>query len=439
MARPIKPTESKRDFREELTNNIIALIEKGCAPWQRPWDSTKASQALQMPHNATTGRPYRGANTLNLMAKAYNLNVDNDPRWLTYKQALDKGWQVKKGSKGTGVEYWKFEGEKEVINDKGEKEKLKYKLSAPHVFYATVFHASQIEGIPSYAPKERDELWNPIEEAEKILTNSGAKIYHDQQDKAYYSPGRDDIHLPPKEGFSEPLKYYEVAMHELGHWTGHESRLARDLTGGFGSESYAKEELRAQMASLYLSADTGVPFNPQNHAAYQASWIKVLKNDKNEIFKAAKDAELIADYVIGLSHSKEIAQTIPTPTITTVHSEISILDSEQVKAEAAKVMEIVLAKLGKGRSSAAQDYKLEAQKIIKETGSFPGQSADEKIVQALFLKGHQKSRISDAIKKNSPGIVGKNPKETSEYLKQTILKSLTPQIQKQIRAMSNER
>lgn len=335
----------KRNYRQDLTDQIIALVEKGNAPWQKPWDATKST--IQIPHNAATGRPYRGCNALYLMVKAQQLG-STDPRWCTYKQAQDNGWQVKRGAKGTTVEYWKYpETVKEIVNpDTGEKEKV-LDVNAlnqrPSVFYATVFHASQIEGIPEL-PK-REITWNPVELAENILHNSGAKIYHDQADNAYYLPRKDEIHLPTKEAFSSEMDYYEVAMHELGHWTGHESRLNRDLSGRFGTESYAKEELRAQMASLFLAAETGIPFNPERHASYQASWVKVLKNDKNEIFKAAKDAEGIADYLIDLSKQertleRSLDQTLEKPLEKMMHYTFVKENHNAIEKDIMKIKEL---------------------------------------------------------------------------------------------------
>lgn len=300
--------KTKRDFRQDLTSEIVTLIENGTAPWQKPWHPDKAGALLRMPLNATTGRPYRGGNSFWLMLKAQNLGSD-DPRWCTFKQAEAAGWKIKKGSKGTSVEYWQFDKEEKRDNPTtGETEKIRVKLDPPRVFYATVFHASQVEGMPELPPLQLPEGWNPVEEAERIITGSGAQIFHDQMDRAFYSPDRDEIHLPPKGAFPQPLDYYEVALHELAHWSGHPDRLKRDLSGSFGSERYAREELRAQMASLYLSAELGVPFNPDRHAAYQGSWVKALKADKNEIFRAARDAEVIADYIreLGRSQTQEI-------------------------------------------------------------------------------------------------------------------------------------
>jgi hypothetical protein len=299
-----KQTESRtagkasetRDFRVDLTNNIVGLIEQGVAPWQKPWNAG----TLALPFNATTQRGYRGGNALHLLARQHQLASD-DPRWCTYKQAKAAGWQIRKGEKATTVEYWQFDREEEQERDDGSIEKVRVKFKQPRVFYAQVFNAKQIDGIPPYQAPEPRKQWEISDAAEQILANCGVPIHHDQLDRAFYSPVTDSIHLPTRQNFSETGDYYEVALHEVAHSSGHVSRLNRDLSGRFGSPEYAREELRAQMCSLFLSAELGVPFNPERHAAYQASWIKALQEDKNEIFRAARDAELMADYVIGLS------------------------------------------------------------------------------------------------------------------------------------------
>lgn len=305
-----KPEANKaRDFRQDLTNTIVGLIESGTAPWQKPWSPDDAGQALSLPFNATTGRAYRGANSVYLMARQMQMG-SVDPRWCTYKQAQAQGWQVRKGEKGTTVEYWQFEREEERLREDGSTEKVNVRLSQPRVFYATVFNAHQIDGIPPRQPSVAKNQWEVSEAAERVLSSCGVPIHHDQHDSAYYAPASDSIHLPPRASFARQEDYYEVALHEVGHSTGHSSRLNRNLTGGFGTPEYAREELRAQMCSLYLSAELGVPFNPERHAAYQASWVKALKEDKNEIFRAARDAELMADYVIGLSREKTLSKEI---------------------------------------------------------------------------------------------------------------------------------
>ncbi len=296
-----------RDWRQEITSEIIRLMEEKRLPWQKPWNENEAARALARPQNAVTGRPYHGVNTLVLMANQY-ARKSLDPRWCTFKQASDNGWKIKKGEHAKVVRYWKFGEEKTLENQTtGEKEKVFIEYEVPRVFFARVFHASQIEGIPEYK-KEVKEKWSPIEKAEEILKNSGARIFHDQSDHAFYAPKKDEIHLPPKESFAKESGYYSTALHELGHWTGHASRLNRALGNSFGTPDYAKEELRAEMASLYLSIETGVPFDPSQHAAYEKSWLEVLKNDKNEFFRACSDAEKITEYVMELGLKKEKGQ-----------------------------------------------------------------------------------------------------------------------------------
>lgn len=346
-ARSSQGQREARDFRQDLTDTIVELVEKGAAPWQKPWNPDAAGIALRIPYNASTDRAYRGANSLYLMARQMQLGSD-DPRWCTYKQAQAEGWQVRKGEKGTTVEYWQFDREEQRQRPDGTTEKVSVKLERPRVFYATVFNAKQIDGIPQLQPTIPKNSWEVSEAAERVLSSCGVPIHHDQADSAYYSPARDSIHLPPREGFPRQEDYYEVALHEVGHSTGHPSRLNRDLSGRFGSPEYAREELRAQMCSLYLTAELGVPFNPERHAAYQGSWITALKGDKNEIFRAARDAEMMADYVIELSRertlTKEIDMADPaditpgaTPADVAPRSQSMAFDQEQHRLASADV------------------------------------------------------------------------------------------------------
>lgn len=303
--------KAKRDFRQEATDLIVSMLEKGTAPWQRPWDKNVAATALAMPYNGATGRAYTGGNALYLMAKGMQQGYD-DPRWMTYEQAQSKGWQVRKGEKATHVEFWQFEKTEKVKDPATGKEvEQRVKLDRPIQRLYAVFNAKQIDGVPPLAPRQR-ETWQAIEAAERALKNSGAKINHGGTE-AFYHPGKDEITMPPKEAFPDQAAYYGTALHELAHWTGHESRLNRDgITGGhaFGSEGYAREELRAEMASVFMQAELGVPHDIERHAAYVDSWIAVLKKDKNELFRAAKDAGQAADYVIELSKHRELTNEL---------------------------------------------------------------------------------------------------------------------------------
>ena len=295
----ISMDKTKKPFHETVAEKLIEQLEQGTAPWQRPWNPDEAGGFL--PYNPVTGNRYKGINTLHLLSEDRN-----DNRWMTYKQAGELGGQVRKGEKGTGVQYWKFTDEQTkrddngnpVLDEEGNPVKVVVKLERPRVFFATVFNAEQIDGLP---PLEKKEVtWDPIERAENILAASGADINHNGGSRAFYRPSTDSIHLPEKGQFPTAENYYATALTELGHWTGHEDRLNRDIAHPFGSEAYAKEELRAEIASMILGEELGIGHDPVQHAAYVGSWIKALRDDPMEIFRAASDAEKIQGFVLGL-------------------------------------------------------------------------------------------------------------------------------------------
>jgi antirestriction protein ArdC len=233
---------------------------------------------------------------------------------MTYKQAADQGWQVRRGEKGTQIEFWdvraprKEESRPEAGGGTryGDDEKRGTRLV--HRVY-TVFNATQIEEVPSYEPK-RPTPFEVVRSGEKILENSGARVQHDQADRAFYSRSSDSIHLPPKDAFKDAAGYYGTALHELAHWTGHPSRLHRATLNEsyrFGDSNYAKEELRAELASVFIAAERGIPHDPAQHAAYVGSWIKALREDKNEIFRAAHDASAATEFILALERDRSVA------------------------------------------------------------------------------------------------------------------------------------
>jgi antirestriction protein ArdC len=241
---------------------------------------------------------------------------------MTYKQAAHNGYQaahngyqVRQGEKGTHIEFWEIKENADSKGDKSgeplEEDQKEARRRLVHRVY-TVFNAKQIDGIPEYEPKQRTEF-EVAQSGERILSSSGAHIAHDQHDKAFYHRGTDSIHLPPKDAFTDAPGYYGTALHELAHWTGHLTRLDRStLTEAyrFGDTNYAKEELRAELASVFLAPELGVPHDPVNHAAYVGSWIKALKDDKNEIFRAAHDASAAADFVLSLDKERVREQEV---------------------------------------------------------------------------------------------------------------------------------
>ncbi|MEE9355659.1 MAG: zincin-like metallopeptidase domain-containing protein [Methylococcaceae bacterium] len=289
--------KNQTPYYQQIADKLIKQLEEGTASWQKPWKPGE----IRMPHNPVSGSKYRGSNALWL-----EMQGRGDPRWMTYKQAQSIGAQVVKGEKGTLIQYWKFTDQipmrdkngKVVTNADGSKKMVTIRLDRPKVFSAVVFNAGQVNGITPLEVVEPE--WDRHERAETILNHSGVSIHHDQANGALYKLSTDSIHLPGREQFETADKYYATVLHELGHATGHPSRLDRGLSGAFGSETYAREELRAEIASLMIGDEVGIGHDPGQHAAYVKSWIKVLKEDPKEILRAARDAEAIMDHMVCL-------------------------------------------------------------------------------------------------------------------------------------------
>jgi antirestriction protein ArdC/phage/plasmid primase-like uncharacterized protein len=218
---------------------------------------------------------------------------------------------VKRGERSTQIQHWIWEEERVQLGENGQPEldgqgkpiKERRRLAQPKVIGAAVFNAQQIEGIPALEAK-RDFEWNPIEQAEKLLKASNAKIQHSAQGGAFYRHATDTIHLPNQDRFSNAGDYYSTALHELGHWTGHPDRLDRDLRNPFGSAGYAREELRVEIASLVLGSELGIGYDPSQHASYVDHWIQILTESPKEIFYAAADAERISEYILRIEEEK---------------------------------------------------------------------------------------------------------------------------------------
>lgn len=308
----------QKSYADKVAEKIIEALENGTAPWVKQWSGAELNSIR--PFNPTTNKPYKGINFVNLSIEQMNKGY-NDPRWLTYKQAQALGANVHQGEKGTPIQYWQFteeitvldENKKPILDKDGKPKKMTVDLENPKVFYSTVFNANQIDGLPKLeisTENENKKTFEVIEEAEKILKNSHAKITHQNGNKAYYMPSTDSVTLPQKEQFISEMAYYSTALHELGHWTGHSSRLDRDLTGSFGSESYAKEELRAEIGSYMLCSNLSLDFDPGNHNAYIKSWVKNLQDHPNEIFKAASDASKITQFLQDFGIEKERSHNI---------------------------------------------------------------------------------------------------------------------------------
>ena len=303
------------DYVDQVAGSIIRQLKEGTAPWQKPWQPGERF----MPYNPTTGNEYRGMNAVWLMSRAESQGF-GDARWMTFRQAQEQDAHVRKGEKGTAIQFWKWQGlepvrdgsGKSVVDQDGQPVRQMVRYERPRVWSAVVFNAEQIEGLPPAPVRPVLAEWERHERAETILTNSGASIRHAPGDRAFYRLAEDAITLPERSQFPSGDRYYATALHELGHWTGHPSRLARDLAHPFGSEGYAREELRAEIGSLMLGEQLGIGHDPGQHVAYVASWIKALEQDPREIFRAAADAEkiskLIRSYELGQEQDRSNTQ-----------------------------------------------------------------------------------------------------------------------------------
>jgi len=302
-----------RDHYQEVTDRIIAALEAGTPPWRKPWDPDKAGGPA-MPRNATTGQRYRGINVLTLGMSPLAFN-SGDPRWATYKQAKDRGWQVRRGARGTTGYFFKRLELRDDSKPEDDEDTVK---RIPLLRAFTLFHASQIDGIPDYVPPTIEEApWRAPEAAEIILANSGAVI-RIGGDRAFYSPSTDHIQMPPQSAFATAEKFCGTVIHEAGHWTGAESRLNRDLRNRFGSHDYAREELRVEIGQMMVCGELGIAVSDSdfaNNAAYIASWLERLRSDRKEIFRAAADAQRIADYLLAFHPDYANSQAGPPDSV----------------------------------------------------------------------------------------------------------------------------
>ena len=326
----------KRDLYQEVTDKLIAAIEAGTAPWQRPWQNVAAAG---LPMNGTTQRTYNGVNALLLMMTAQSEGY-SDNRWYTFKQANELGAQVKKGSKSTPVYFFKMLNAKGEALEEGGAADGEQPRQIPFLTEYRVFHASQIEGIEPMAQPERS--WTPLQAVQDLVERLKPDIRYGGN-RAFYAPGmgRDFIQMPPEGAFPSAEAFAGTLAHELGHWTGAEHRLNRKF-GTWGTEAYAAEELRSEIFSALVCADLGIATPIDNHAAYVGSWVKKLREDKFEIFRAAKDARKMVDFLTG--RQVQPAKTYPSEQHESVAVPALVVSSEPQPAPAAAMVNATLAR-----------------------------------------------------------------------------------------------
>ena len=291
---------NKKDIEEKVTNRIIEQLESGVAPWSKPWLS-----AGLLATSASTGKPYRGINQFLLGLETF-LEGYQSPFWATFKQIQALGGRVKKGSSSTSVVFWK------LLERDGDDEST---TKIPVMRYFNVFNLDQTDGVE--LPEKLAELERSRFKLEPVKVDEGVElavksyvdppvIEHVPGDRAYYQPSEDVINLPSLKQFEQPEGYASTLFHELVHSTGHESRLNRlDDKARFGCESYAQEELVAEIGAQMLGANVGVDVSIEQSAAYVQSWLKVLQDDRSLIVKAAQQAQKAVDRILGTSFDTE--------------------------------------------------------------------------------------------------------------------------------------
>lgn len=282
-----------RDLYQAVTDRIVAALEAGTRPWRKTWTAT-GNDGLQLRHN---GAEYRGINQLLLSLTAMESGYSS-PYWLTFKQALELGGNVRKGERSTEIVFYK----KLTVTDRDAPEGTEREKQIPLLRSFRVFNADQCEGLPErFAPKPQPVIVGGIERdeaAEKALRSSGAEI-REGGNRAFFSPGHDFVQMPPFAAFETCGAFLATLAHELTHWTGHKSRLDRLKLTPFGTPDYAREELVAEIGAAFICARLGIAGEHiDNHAAYLKSWLGVLKADKRAIFKAAAFAQTAADLVL---------------------------------------------------------------------------------------------------------------------------------------------
>lgn len=284
----------KKDLYQEVTDRIVEQLENGIIPWHKPWTGIQSGAI-----SGTTGKPYSLLNQMLLRKPG---------KWYTFLQAKELGGSIRKGEKGSMVVFWKPVAVTEKDKDGNETKKM-----VPMLRYYTVFHASQIEGLPE--SEAVSEAFSPVHNLsadatiQNYVTQEHITLDLRKSDEAYYAPLLDRVVLPLMEQFPDTAEFYSTAFHELTHSTGHKSRLDRLTVGArFGKDDeYSREELVAEIGAATLMASHGLESKKtlKNSAAYIQSWLRALKNDKQMIVWAAGRAAKAVDFILSASESSE--------------------------------------------------------------------------------------------------------------------------------------
>lgn len=406
-----------KEFREQLAHVFIKSLEEKQLDWKKNWKSFNGSS----PRNAVTDGKYKGINSFYLGLLAFQ-NKYTDPRWATFLQIKDQGWNLKRGSKGVTIEYWmpydqvekkfisweKFnKWQKDAIADANKRVYLRAR-------YYTVFHASNIEGIPPLAEPVKDII-NPNKLIEKISISMNVTILHDRADaRAYYSVFEDRIHLPAIDMFFSDYDYNATVLHELAHSTGAKHRLDRLPVTQFGTDTYAYEELVAEITSSFMCSELKFEQTSNqidNHKAYVQFWISGLKEKPEALITAIRDAERAADYLgfhAGLitqnEYEKNQGSTMEVKAEMTEPQAVSIAQAPNISPEANKQppktknvsdINVNVGKEGRETVKLAPELREKLQRMEKEGITFSITKTGNIRIPATAMVSLSRSEIID--------------------------------------------
>jgi antirestriction protein ArdC len=290
--------QDRASLYDEITGKIIAELEAGRVPWVQPWATAAATATLAIPKNASASRQYSGVNILILWGAAIERGFSGQS-WLTFRQALSLGGHVRKGERGTTVVY----ADRFVPNEAKRRatETGEEAQSVAFLKRFTVFNTDQCEALPeeiaAAAPPPPPGLIEPT--VETLIKASGIP-FRIGGDRAFYAPIEDYVQVPPPQAYFEPINWHRTAFHELGHATGHHSRLNRDQSGSYGTKKYAFEELVAELSAAFSCASLGI-VPTVRHSDYIGSWLQVLREDNRAIVRAASQASKATNYLLGFA------------------------------------------------------------------------------------------------------------------------------------------
>ena len=363
--------ERGEEYAKKVSGEIIEQIKAGVAPWQKPWKPGEQNA----PENFSTGKQYTGGNHVYLMSRAIR-DGRGDNRWGTYNQIREAGGQVRKGEKGTQVLFFTKTNSRAAKDEEGKTRKTKegktiyeeQQRETPVVKQYTVFNVEQADGLKLAAREAQVKPeWEAHREAEKVIAANGAPVKHVAGDRACYLYHEDKIVLPERDQFPTQNGYYQTALHECGHATGHPDRMNREslkegMANGFGSPEYAREELRAEISAMMTGERVGVGHDPQRGAAYVENWVKVLEKDPHEIHRACREAGKMTEHLIERAIDREVAEPTVEKSRAELTQEYSPTRGQEINKERGPVHEIDQT-IRDGRDQHGNDIRTSLPKI----------------------------------------------------------------------------